>query len=342
MKQKIHFLILPVIFLAAIETAVGQTGIQLSQRFQNPSALNPSFAGIDNFLDIKAGFRQQWTGIVDGPRVYYLTVSGVVIKPKYQSIKSNALRISDPSLYSESESNQFNRLSAIKHGLGVNIINDSYGPFNQLSAYLSYGFHFPLTKRLRISLGAAGGIVNSQINKDKIRVDEEFEAFDETYQAFLAHGGESAQFNMMGGALLYHRDFYIGYSAANLMQNVLIAGLAEEKTSLTHSAMAGYKFRLGPDYQVLPSLLYQVVEPFEDMMSYSLKLRYRNSFWGGLSYRDNKDFIIMTGFYLNNGLNFSYSYDFALSGVNDQLKGSHEVVIGISLFNPSLSLPYAW
>lgn len=342
MKRETYFLILTAILVGMGQIANGQTGLQLSQQFQNSSSLNPAFAGIDNYLDIKAGFRQQWSGISDGPRVYYLTMNSVLIKPKYQSIKSNALRISDPSLYSESESNQFNRLSAIKHGIGASIINDSYGPFNQLNAYLSYGFHFPLTKKLRLSLGAAGGIVNTQINKEKIRVDEEFEAFDETYQAFLSHGGESAQFNMNAGVLLYHKDFYVGYSAANLMQNVLITGLSEEKTAILHSFMAGLKFRLGSDYQILPSVVYQITEPFEAFMNYGLKLRYRNSFWGGVSYRDNKDLIVMTGFYLNNGLNIGYSYDFALNGINDQLKGSHEVVIGISIFNESSSIPYAW
>jgi len=341
MKRGKYILFLAVL-LGFCHLANGQTGLQLSQQFQNPSALNPAFSGIDNYLDIKAGSRQQWSGMTDAPRVYYLSVNGVLIKPKYQSIKSNALRISDPSLYSESESNQFNRLSAIKHGFGFNIVNDSYGPFNQLNAYLSYGFHFPITRKLRLSIGAAGGIVNTQINKEKIKVDEEFEAIDKTYQAFLAHGGESAQFNMTTGALLYHKDFYVGYSATNLMENVLISGLSEEKTAIQHAIQAGVKIRLGSDYQILPSAVYRIVEPFEAFMNYGLKLRYRNSFWGGVSYRDNKDLIVMTGFYLNNGLNISYSYDFSLNGMNDRLKGSHEVVVGIAVFNHSSSIPYAW
>jgi type IX secretion system PorP/SprF family membrane protein len=319
-----------------------QSGMQLSQRFQNPTAYNPAFTGIDNFLDIKAGYRKQWTGIPDGPQIYYLTVSGVLVKPKYESIRSNALRISDPTLMSGS--NNFNRFSAIKHGIGANILNDSYGPFNQLSAFVSYGFHFPISQKLRLTLGASGGIVNTKIDVHKVQVDEEFAPIDATYQAFLANGGGSTKFDLNSGVLLYARNFYIGYSANNLMQNVLISNvdLEQEKNAISHSVMAGYKFDLGPDYQLLPSILLRAIDPFPGSIDYSLKMRYRKSFWTGLAYRDSKDIIIMTGFYFNNSLNISYSYDFALNGFNDQLKGSHEVVIGLSIFNTTSALPYAW
>jgi type IX secretion system PorP/SprF family membrane protein len=340
-------LLLSIFLFLIMHASFSQSGMQLSQRFQNASALNPAFTGVDNFMDIKMGYRQQWTGIPDGPQIYYLSVTGVVVKPKYESIRSNALRISDPTLFSESGSNNFNRISAIKHGVGANIINDSFGPFNQLSAFVSYGFHFPITQKLRFTLGASGGIVNTRINVSKVQVDEEFAAIDETYQAFLANGGGSTKLDINSGALLYSRNFYIGYSAVNLMQNVLIAniGLEQEKNAITHSVMAGYKFQLGPDYQLLPSLLLRAIDPFPGMYEYGLKMRYRKNFWSGLSFRDNKDnkdLVLMTGFYLNNALNISYSYDFSLNGFNDQLKGSHEVVIGLSIFNTTSALPYAW
>jgi type IX secretion system PorP/SprF family membrane protein len=330
-----------------VHSLIAQSGMQLSQRFQNASILNPAFTGVDNFLDIKAGYRHQWTGIPDGPQIYYLSIMGVIVKPKYQSIRSNALRISDPTLFSELGSNDFNRISAIKHGLGANIVNDSYGPFNQLSAFVSYGFHFPITQKLRFTIGAAGGIVNTRIDVSKVQVDEEFAAIDETYQAFLANGGGNTNLDFNSGALLYTRNFYIGYSATNLMQNVLISniGLEQEKNAISHSAMAGYKFQLGPDYQLLPSLVLKAMDPFPSYFEYGLKMRYRKSFWSGLSLRDNKsnrDIALMTGFFLNNGINISYSYDFSLNGFNDQLKGSHEVVIGLSVFNSTQALPYAW
>lgn len=340
--MKNYFLILLVCISAA--EAYAQSGIQLSQRFQNAQALNPAFTGVDNFLDIKIGYRQQWTAIPDGPQIYYLTMNGVLVKPKYESIKSNALRISDPSLFSEMGSNNFNRFSAIKHGLGLNVINDSYGPFNQLSAFMSYGFHFPITQKLRFTIGGSGGVVNTRIDMDKVRVDEEFEAIDETYQAFLANGGGSTKLDINAGALLYSGNFYVGYSATNLMQNILIANveLEQEKTAIIHSLMAGYKFQINPDYQLLGSILARSVEPFPVTIDYSLKMRYRKSFWGGLSYRDNRDLVIMTGFFINNTLNLGYSYDFALNGFNDQLKGSHELVIGFSISNTTSALPYAW
>jgi type IX secretion system PorP/SprF family membrane protein len=334
-------------FFVLLHTVCAQSGMQLSQRFQNAGILNPAFTGVDNFMDIKAGYRHQWAGIPDGPQIYYLSITGVLVKPKYESIRSNALRISDPSLFSELGSNQFNRFSAIKHGVGANIFNDSYGPFNQLSAFVSYGFHFPITQKLRFTIGASGGIVNTRIDVSKVYVDEEFAAIDETYQAFLANGGGSTKLDVNSGFLLYSRKFYIGYSATNLMQNVLISniGLEQERNAVAHSIMGGYKFQLGPDYQLLPSILMKAIDPFPGYYEYSVKMRYRKSFWSGLALRDNRDnrdMVLMTGFFLNNAMNISYSYDFSLNGFNDQLKGSHEVVIGLSIFNTSQALPYAW
>ena len=333
-----------IIFLVLFQYSHGQSGMQLSQGFQNASTLNPAFTGIDNFMDIKVGYRQQWTGITDGPQIYYLTVNGVLVKPKYESIRSNALRISDPELYSETGSNNFNRISAIKHGLGGHILNDSYGPFNQLKAALSYGFHFPINQQLRFTVGASGGIVNTRVNADKVRVDEEFEGSDATYQSFLDSSGQSTNLDIGLGLLLYSRNFYVGYSATNLTRNTLLAnvGMEIEKEAVTHALMGGVKFQLGADYQLLPSITYRSIEPFPGSVDYSLKMRFRKSFWSGLTYRDNKDLVIMTGFFLNNSLNINYSYDFSLGGMNDQLKGSHEFVIGFSLFNTTSALPYAW
>lgn len=340
MIKKIYIII--IIAILTISALRAQNDYHLSQYFQNASAFNPAFTGVDNFIDVRSGFRQQWTGLENGAQTYYLTVNALIKKSRYDKMQSNALRISDPSMFDEEETEDFNRWAATKHGIGGYFINDNFGPFNRLYGYVTYGFHFPVTRRVKIALGAAGGINSNTVDTEEVVVRDP--DIDDTYQSFLAQGVSSNHFNFNVGGLIYSDRFFLGYGVHKLMQNEIFINdeLSSEKENLTSVFNAGYSIIMGPDYLLLPSVMLQMSKTIPTTADFNLKFRYRKSFWSGFTYRNSESVILMAGFYLDQKYSFGYSYDFAVNGVNEYLRGSHEIVLGLHLNNNKNEVPFAW
>src|SRR5690554_6258766 len=53
--------------------AFSQQRPQYSQYMVNPFVLNPAVAGVENYADIKAGYRNQWVNFDGHPVTYYLS-----------------------------------------------------------------------------------------------------------------------------------------------------------------------------------------------------------------------------------------------------------------------------
>jgi type IX secretion system PorP/SprF family membrane protein len=54
-----------------------------TQYMLNNFILNPALAGIENYWDIKASYRNQWVGLQGGPTTLYLTVNGPLGKSQF-------------------------------------------------------------------------------------------------------------------------------------------------------------------------------------------------------------------------------------------------------------------
>src|ERR1700749_3937718 len=66
-------LLLAFTFCAGYVTA--QQRPQYTQYVFNNYLLNPALSGIENYTDVKAGYRSQWTGLQGAPVTSYLTVN---------------------------------------------------------------------------------------------------------------------------------------------------------------------------------------------------------------------------------------------------------------------------
>jgi len=335
-------LFLSILFSCIVLSSNGQGSYQLTQYFQNAPAINPAFTGTDNFTDIKIGYKQQWTGIESGARTLFASAYGLLIRSKYDKLKSNALRMSDPSLYEGNDNSSFKRSAAIKHGIGGYIINDSFGPFDRTNAFVTYSFHYPLTPDFTMAFGLSGGINRTQIDANQITVQNP--DMDVTYQAFLANGATSNNLDINTGVLLYTNKLYLGYSLQRLLQNPIFNNdeFSNEKESLSHVVSAGYILPLSSDYLFQPSVISIIRPGLPSIINLSAKLRYQNSYWLGLNYRNSEAFSIMGGVFINKAYSLSYSYDFSLNGFSEYLQGSHEIVLGIMLNNDRGNVPFAW
>jgi len=332
-----RYLILLLVF-SFFSEAYGQQMPLLSQYYKSGPLINPAFSGVNGFMNINAGYRQQWAGLPNAPRTIYLTANGMIMNPKSDKI-SNTLRISDPSLLEEEE--VYRRRDNIKMGWGFYAMSDSYGPFDIFSGFANYAFHYPISRSIYLSLGAGGGINNTTIDMNSIEVRDGDN--DQTYQNFLANGGTDTRIDVNVGAMLYSDRFFIGYSIFQLLQEEILVSDAANAMGLMHQYItAGLRLQTGESMMIIPSIVYRDIENLPRTIDYSFKALFNNSFYTGFSYRDDNSIILTTGMTIQNNYTLGYSYDYKFSGVNNFNNGSHEIVLGLMLFNDDGTSPYLW
>ncbi|WKN43605.1 PorP/SprF family type IX secretion system membrane protein [Tunicatimonas pelagia] len=328
-------------WLLVAQSASAQQLFRLTQYFQNPIVINPATTGIEGFMDVKIGYRQQWSGLDGAPETYYISAHAPLrTNSSSTGLRHNALRISDPSLYDQFDGNTRYGASNVKHGLGGYITSDNQGIFAQTSGFMSYASHLPLGNQLRLAIGVSAGVTNQQIDISRVTV---IEPNDPTYLAYRNQQGQSTNFDLNAGMFLYSDRFYVGYSAARIFQNNLYndSEIAAQQ-QLTHFGMLGLRLNLSTALMLYPGVYigYDGANPVTYDVGARVKLK--DIVWAGLSYRNTSTIAGMAGIQINNTFNVSYSYDYGFSGINNLQSGIHEITLGLVLFNSRQVAPYLW
>lgn len=338
MKKK---LIIVVIILTASIEAIGQDNFYVSQYFQVGPMFNPAFTGIDNFLDIKINYRNQWGGFSDAPSTNYIGVNGYFQKETQQAYKQYALRTSNPYFLDSLGQKGISLGEQLRHGLGGNIIYDVQGPFEQISGNVNYALHMPVSKKLKISFGLAGVISSQRIDLEKIILQNPDD--DDLYQSLIAAGGKSTFLSVNPGIALYSNRFYLSYAAQNMVKSSLSSDeILSSKSSISHVIMAGFKLHLSSQISLLPSILITQSDQVSSQWDADMKILIKERTWAGISYRNRGALVFMAGVYINNLFNLSYSYDYVTTEINNYTNGSHELVLGLMLFKKDTKAPFLW
>ena len=331
-----------IICLFAISsTVIAQDNFYFSQYFQVGQAINPAFTGIDNFLDVKINYRNQWAGFSDSPSTNFIGINGALKNKTTQTYKEYALRISDPSLLDSLSNTQSSIKDKVRHGLGGHIIYDRQGPFDQISGFFNYAFHFPISYNTYLSIGTSVGLVNNRIDYSEITLRNEDE--DEYYQQLVAQGGKNTYLDFNPGFAIYSEKWYISYAAMKAMRLSLSSDeVLDYDNSIDHNILAGLRFNLSNNAKLLPSIYYNYNNSVNNLWELNVKTMFNEKPWFGVSYRSTKALVFMAGVYINNTFNISYSYDYSVSDLNNYNNGSHEIHFGLMLNKKDLKSPYLW
>lgn len=336
----IKHILLTTLLVSMGATVRAQDNFYFSQPFQVGPAINPAFTGIDDFLDIKVNYRNQWTGFNDSPSTNYFGINGLLKKASTQSYKEYALRISDPGILDSLINISSSFKNNIKHGIGGHIIFDRQGPFEQISGYLNYALHMPVGYKTKLSVGLSVSISNNRIDMSKITVRTDLDDF---YQQLIAQGGRNTYLDLNPGVALYSEHWYLSYSAFKAMRNSLSSDeVLDYDKSIDHNLMAGLRINLNSNTKLLPSFYYKYNNEVTNLWDANMKVMFNEKPWVGISYRSTKAIVFMAGVYVNNLFNISYSYDYITSNLNKNVNGSHEIHLGLMLNKKDLKSPYLW
>ena len=251
--KKISFLILAFIFSGSLYS---QQLPQLTQFMDNNFVLNPAFAGMEDYYQVRTSIRNQWTGIADAPSTTIL------------------------SIYGQQEENI---------GLGGVIFNDQFGPTSRTGGAVSYAYHLSLTEKVNLSLALSGGFTQFKIDKNGWNVANPNDPL--TQGDVVVETVPDATF----GFNFYSKDWYLGLAVPQLLTsnlNLLDDNLANALTSEQSGnlsrhiyVMGAYKFKANSKLELEPSFLLKSVAPTPMQFDFATRAIYDNKIWIGGSYR---------------------------------------------------------
>lgn len=292
------------VFCFCAHHGFGQLGNPLTQYSRLPYLYNAGASGIENLTDVKVGMRYQWISADDAPKGYFLGINHTFQKEGTKA----------------------------KIGLGGFIIQENADIYQDLQVGLSAAVHIPLSQFFNLSLGFKVDYNRMAANLDEIRARDEQDLY---YQNLMASDGVVSYLDISPGIMLYSKNFYVGYSSLQLVRaNMEEAGDSEENAGIRHTAMIGYVYQINPEWEVSPQVLVQVEDGFDPVYRFIGKVRYQSRLWVGAGFSPDEAISGLVGVSIGNSFNVSYSYDHSIGEAgNFNLGSSHELIIGIPLFN---------
>lgn len=305
-------------------TVFSQTQGQYTLWSQNQYLINPAVAGSDDFLNIKSGFRRQWSGMKEAPRMLYATAHMAL--NKRSEFRNSALLTSKNA----QEPNPKNKLT---HAIGVTLNGSEFGAFSRKDFLATYALHLPLNNEYTISFGLSSGFSNYGFNSSKSEVLLDH---DPTYAAY-ASGNNAYSFTSDFGTYLYHEDYYFGYAARQLINTEvdLTDGTVDQEGAgqqTTHLIMGGYRYSLSNQFILKPNVLMKIQSSKPLSYDINTTINYKESVYLGGAYRSGDAASLLFGLTISQLVSIGYAYDISLSEIKNQSSGSHEVQIGLRLY----------
>lgn len=304
--------LLLILFLAALGMqASAQQRPQYSQYMLNNFLLNPAITGIEDYADVRVSHRRQWIGLDGAPVTSYVTAHTPLNKG--------------------ASGNKYHRALA-HHGIGASFHTDKTGPLRRSGVSFSYAYHLPLTTSLNVSAGASAGLIRNSVNSAELE-------FTNPNDPLIGGGNiNNNVFDLNLGLWLYARNFSVGVSGAQLLEDVgsfqTAEGTAATLGLQRHYFVTGsYRFEPTEQLDVIPSVMLKLANPSPASIDASVRVLYDERFWVGASYRHQDALVGMVGVYVSPLLDISYSYDATTSNLNRVSAGTHEVVVGFKLLN---------
>lgn len=311
---------------------IAQQKPHYTQYILNQYIVNPALTGIENYADLKASHRHQWVGIQDAPVTTYVSLHGPIGKSDYRTT-ATSFDMKGENPRGKRYWEEYTAASP-HHGVGVQVINDVTGPLSNFTAYATYAYHLGLTSRTSLSAGFGVGLNRMSLDARKL------EFGDVTVDPAVYTNGvlNKMRLDMSAGLYLYSADYFIGVSAQQVVPQKIdfSNNYIRPRTGRTVPhlfATAGYRYLIGNDFNLIPSVMVKYVSPLPVQVEGNLKLQYLDLLWIGASYRHKDGFAGMIGLNVSNTFNVGYAYDYTTSELNNYSKGTHEIVVGFILGN---------
>lgn len=293
---------------------------------------NPGYTGTEDFLDVKVGFREGWNNFGIQNNYLFFSAYSALNNSKRGILRQNGLRLSDPGMMEQMQSDKKVRR---KHGVGGMLTNRKLGPYTMMSASANYAYHLPIGRKVNLSFGTKLGIQNQRIDFSNFTVRDDVN--DQFFQSLMRTSeGNQMMFRMDFGTVLYTDKFNFGVSTGNMIQSELGGEHLVDQAAARYIMMQAslLSVRASRDIVLIPGIRVVYSDSFDLNWNVNARARYKNLVYLGAGYAgEGSKLSLLAGLNLNNNFSVNYSYDRFLSELSNFNVSVHEVMLGITLFN---------
>lgn len=284
----------PLLILLVLFTSVAhaQQDPLYAQYLLNPLVINPAYAGLNNNMNIMAGYRTQWTGLEGHPQT--LNVSG------HTSIAGN------------------------KAGAGFLLVQDRIGNVTTTEANASFAYKL-LLHETTFSFGMQAGIQNFKTDYSS------FTILDGDDPAFTGTAG-ATRFNIGAGALLKNERYMIGLSVPRLLPSTFRNGEEEFQLYNQHLYLFGaYVFYLNERIRFKPAALLKAVKGAPASVDLAMNFNINAIHTAGVFTRNFNACGILLQTLLADKYRFGYVFEVPINRSVDTKFTTHEISLGLLL-----------
>lgn len=299
------------LILAGIGGIRAQQLEQWTQFYMNEYMVNPAATGATEYFNAFALYRNQWVGIQDSPRTYYLSLQGPILKEKM--------------------------------GVGGTVFSDVVGHTRRTGFQAAYAYHIKVAESLKLSFSLTAGTLQYAVDGGKIDMEQggDIALSNGMMALWSLDFGSGVRF----AGKNFHVGFYVPQIAGLKAQFFEDYSDTENILARHYYLNAGYRYDFNDEWGIEGNFLGRYVTPM-DMFDIQVRGIYRDMVWLGASYRSPiisdqlpSDVGMMVGYQFENNLTIGYSYDINVGKIGAATSGSHEIVLGIRFTKPNAKAP---
>ncbi|MEP0368812.1 MAG: PorP/SprF family type IX secretion system membrane protein [Cyclobacteriaceae bacterium] len=307
--------------------ATAQSYPNVTQKYRYLAYFSPAMAGMNDNLDINAGFNFQPSGLDN-------TLNTNFFSGYYSTGVSQGSRNAIRGTQSVDDYYGRRQRAELKMGFGTAIMSEDVGEITSTYNSNAFAVHVPIADHTYLSMGVAVGFNFRTVNGDR------FTARDGGDEVIIEVGQDknNSSLHIDAGLGVTSDEFYLAVGLNNLT-NVYMSGneILTEKIFISNF-MGGYRLYHSNDLEAIVMAMVNVQENFDPAWNVGVRGRYRQILMAGFNYTGDGSFITQLGLQMNDYLNVGYS--FAYKGSSTAVVNSiHELGIGLRLMNHNKYVP---
>ncbi|MFN8340828.1 MAG: PorP/SprF family type IX secretion system membrane protein [Cyclobacteriaceae bacterium] len=240
----------------------GQRQMSSFQFFQ--SYFNPAQTGFEGTA-VRGLYRNQWSGFDGAPKTFYL--GGDFVEGG--------------------------------HGIGLNLYQDTFGPFRESELMLNYSYTVPLTREIQLRAGGAMHASFQRLDGSKMVLNQQG---DQSLMDLYGTMNKSAMVDFNVGLSLTGRYFYLGYALNNASRGAIRTAedFFQSQSNMRHIGQIGVRIPVSTSLTINSNGLmrYDAVNGFQ--ADVQVKAVMMNMVWVGTSYRTDNTLSALVGMKLSN------------------------------------------
>jgi len=292
-KQFLTYNLKFILILAGV-FGYAQQDAQFTQYMYNMSVINPGYATDDpDLVNLGLLHRAQWVGSVGGPTTSTFFAHTTL----------------------------GNRMEG-----GISAIHDQIGDVvKETNLFADFAYAIPVSKNTKLSFGVKAGATFFSTNFNG------FVYSNDLPDPAFANNISRTYPNIGVGAFYFGKQFYVGFSAPNLLESEHLdndSGIVTSRKEETHLFFtAGYVYDINERLKIKPAMMAKSVSGAPIALDITTNVLINDVFEIGVGYRFDDAISGLVNFRIIDSLRIGYAYDYTLSNLGRFNSGTHEIIL---------------